>query len=321
MGKFTTKVKRLNKVIEMNSSVLFIVFNRPEQTAKVFSAIRDARPPKIYIAADGPRFNVPDDDNNCLKVRNILSQIDWPCEVYRRYAEHNHGCKIGVSSAINWFFENENEGIILEDDCLPRQDFFLYCDSLLERYRNDERIGLISGMGLMDLEAEKLLWHQEDYVYSRYPSIWGWATWRRVWKDYDVCMEAWPENRIRISEFQSNRKIRKVNDRLLTKVYKNEIDTWDYQVSYLLWSTARLSIIPKINLISNIGFDDTATHTKWSGDRNSSQFQMSSKSFNNIPSSPKVMIENKFYQSARENFANRSNFSKLVERIGRFFHG
>jgi hypothetical protein len=133
-------------------------------------------------------------------------------------------------------------------------------------------------------------------------------------------MAAWPENRIRIGEFQSNRKIRKVNDRLLTKVYKNEIDTWDYQVSYLLWSTGRLSIIPKINLISNIGFDDTATHTKWPGDINSYRFQMSRKSFKNVPSGPKIMIENKVYQSARESFANRSILSKFFERIGRLFH-
>lgn len=304
----------------MNSPVLFIVFNRPKQTAKVFAAIREAKPHKIYIAADGPRVHATNDAINCQKVRSLLSQIDWPCEVNRMYSERNQGCKIAVSSAIDWFFDNEEEGIILEDDCLPRQDFFQYCDNLLARYRDDERIGLISGMGLMDLEAEKLLWQKEDYIYSRYPSIWGWATWKRVWKDYDVRMTTWPENRIRIGEFQSNQKIRKINDRLLTKVYKNEIDTWDYQVSYLLWSTGRLSIIPKVNLISNIGFDNAATHTKWSGYASSPRFQMSSKSFNAIPIGPNMMIENKAYQNARENFANRSILSRLGARIGRLLH-
>lgn len=304
----------------MNSPVLFIVFNRPKQTIQVFAEIRKAKPPKLYIAADGPRFNKSDDLINCQRVRDLLSQIDWPCEVYRKYSDHNQGCKNGVSSAINWFFESEEEGIILEDDCLPKQDFFLYCDSLLERYRDDERIGLISGMGLMDLEDENLLWHQEDYVYSRYPLIWGWATWRRVWRDYDVSMKTWPENRRMISDYQSNEKIRKVNDLLLNKVYKNEIDTWDYQVSYLLWSTGRLSIIPKINLISNIGFDDTATHTKWRGNAKSTRFKMSSKSFQQVPSGPRLMIENKAYQRVRESYANRSIFSKLVERLRRLFN-
>jgi hypothetical protein len=304
----------------MNSPVLFIVFNRPKQTAKVFAAIREAQPRKIYIAADGPRVHNNSDLINCQKVRSLLSQIDWPCEVHRMFSERNQGCKIAVSSAIDWFFDNEEEGIILEDDCLPRQDFFLYCDNLLARYRDDERIGLISGMGLMDLEAEKLLWQKEDYIYSRYPSIWGWATWKRVWKDYDVSMTTWPENRIRIGEFQSNQKIRKINDRLLTKVYKNEIDTWDYQVSYLLWSTGRLSIIPKFNLISNIGFDDTATHTKWSGDENNTRFSMSSKSLSLVLMGPNMKIENKAYQKARETFAKQSILSKLTKRIGQLLH-
>ena len=304
----------------MDSPVLFLVFNRPRQTAKVFAAIREAKPPRLYIAADGPRMNAPDDVINCQKVRSIISLVDWPCEVYRNYSEHNQGCKISVSSAIDWFFENEKEGIVLEDDCLPRQDFFLYCDRLLDRYRDDERIGLISGMGLMDLEAEKLLWNQEDYVYSRYPSIWGWATWGRVWKGYDVSIAAWPENRSKIGDFQSNQKIRKINDRLLTKVYKNEIDTWDYQVSYLLWSTGRLSIIPKINLISNIGFDEAATHTRWRGDASNARFRMSKKSFNLSLTQPKLMIENKAYQKARESFANHPFFLKLVEKIRQLFY-
>jgi hypothetical protein len=133
-------------------------------------------------------------------------------------------------------------------------------------------------------------------------------------------MATWPENRIRIGEFQSNHIIRKVNDRLLNKVYKDEINTWDYQVSYLLWSTGRLSITPKINLISNIGFDNSATHTRCSGDANNSRYQMSKKALNFPLQAPKIMIENKAYKHTRERIACRSIYSKLAERIGRFFY-
>lgn len=160
----------------MRSPVLFLVFNRPDVTQRVFDAIRQARPPKLYVAADGPRKDKAGEAERCKAVQNIVSMVDWPCEINKLIRDENLGCKIAVSGAIDWFFRQEPEGIILEDDCLPHPDFFLYCDELLEKYRDDERVGLISGTALGDIRAKNFISGDEDFIFNRYPSIWGWAS-------------------------------------------------------------------------------------------------------------------------------------------------
>ena len=177
----------------MRSPILFLVFNRPDVTQRVFDAIRQARPPKLYIAADGPRKNKVGEVERCALVQEIVSQVDWPCEVSKLIRQENLGCKIAISSAIDWFFSKEPEGIILEDDCLPHPDFFPYCDELLERYRNNERVGMISG----DNFQNGIKRGDGDYYFSQFCHIWGWASWARAWKKYDANLAQWPKLKAR----------------------------------------------------------------------------------------------------------------------------
>ena len=243
----------------MRSPVLFLVFNRPEPTRRVFEAIRAARPAKLYIAADGPRVGRAEETLLCRQVRDIASGVDWPCAVKTLFREHNLGCKLGVSSGISWFFEHEAEGIILEDDVLPIPSFFAYCDDMLERYRNDERVGMIAGCNLVSNRFQA----DASYLFSYYCNIWGWASWRRMWQHYDVAMTQWPlwrdgKGLAKVSGgktfFQSHWR------RILDNVHEGNINTWDYQWLFTCWRLGALSILPAFSQISNLGFGADATH-------------------------------------------------------------
>jgi hypothetical protein len=243
---------------QIKSSVLFIIFNRPDCTNKVFRAIREGKPRKLYISADGPRDNYPNDFDLCKRTREMLN-IDWDCEVKTLFHEKNLGCKKAVSKGIKWFFENEEEGIVLEDDCLPSERFFEFCDLLLERYRYDNRIVHISG-AKMHIDR---IFGEATYYFSKHTHIWGWASWRRVWKQYD-------ENLTLLEDFKNqdifkyiyeNTKVVEVLANLFQKTKDNVIDTWDYQYAFLNFWNNGLCICPNHNLISNLGFDENATHT------------------------------------------------------------
>ena len=244
-----------------SSPVLFIIFNRPETTAQVFGGIRQAQPKRLYVAADGPRPGRPEDGERCRQARAIIDQIDWDCQVFTLFRTENLGCKYAVSSAISWFFEHEPEGIILEDDCLPHWSFFRFCDELLERYRNECRIMSICGANF-----QKGLWRpSESYYFSRNTHVWGWASWRRAWKSYDLEMEGWPvfaaANKLQ-NIFPESWAARSFWLRLLSDVAAGKIDTWDYQWTWSIWQYGGLSILPAHNLVKNIGFSAEATHTK-----------------------------------------------------------
>ena len=257
----------------MKSAVLFLVFNRPEPTARVFEAIREAQPPRLYVAADGPRAARIGESERCALTRRIASAVDWPCRVDTLFRETNLGCKNAVSSAIGWFFEHEDEGIILEDDCLPEPSFFRYCDELLAHYRDNPRIGLISGDNFQFGKTHGV----SSYYFSRYAHIWGWASWRRVWKHYDRDCANWPAFRddggLERVPGMSRREIRHWES-IFDKVYANGIDTWDYQLAFAMWSHQMLSVLPQQNLVTNIGFGPEATHTS------------ASSRFANVPVSP-----------------------------------
>ena len=248
------KDARLNLV-----PVLFIVFNRPDTTRRVFDAIRQARPPRLYIAADGPRGGVAGEESKIQAVRAcVLAQVDWPCEVKTLFREKNLGCKVAVSSAIDWFFEHEEEGVILEDDCLPNQSFFDFCQDLLQKYRDDSRVMMISGDNFLPGRN-----YQNSYYFSRYCHIWGWATWRRAWKFYDVTMRLWPEVRSRDSLLESfSKKERSALGQTFDAVWSGKVDTWDVQWVFSVMIQHGLSIMPAVNLVSNIGFGAAAVHTK-----------------------------------------------------------
>lgn len=242
-----------------DTPILFLVFNRPSTTSKVFEQIRAMKPRYLYISGDGPRKNVVSDAENCVRVREICNGVDWACEVKTLYRTENLGCKAAVSSAIDWFFSNVDEGIILEDDILPSSDFFEFCESMLARYRDNEMIAHISGFNVLgSWRNRKQSWH-----FSHFGMIWGWATWKRSWKKYDVGMKTWSDSSVqqRILQTYFPRRYRAARKLLYDNLYSGKIDTWDYQ-----WTFARLlmegySVIPSVNLTMNIGFSEDATHT------------------------------------------------------------
>lgn len=245
---------------KLRSPVLMIIFNRPDTTIKVFETIRKAQPSRLYISADGPRVNRSDDTEKCMKVRDIVNKVDWDCQVYTLFRDENLGCKKAVSSGISWFFEHEEEGIVLEDDCLPDSSFFSYCDVLLEKYRYDNRIMIISGDNFQFGHRRT----DYSYYFSKYAHIWGWASWRRAWNFYDLEMKLWPEIKENGWLFDILEDKRSVNywTEIFDTVYNNKLDTWDYQWLFTLWIHNGLCILPNVNLISNIGFGIQATHTK-----------------------------------------------------------
>lgn len=249
----------------MNKSpLLFLVFNRPDTTCEVFEKIREYKPKKLYIAADGPRDNREGEADKVVKVRKIATAVDWPCEVKTLFRDENLGCKKAVSEGISWFFEHEEQGIILEDDCLPHPDFFRFCENLLERYADDERIWVITGNNFQN----GIKRGDASYYFSRFNHVWGWASWRRAWQKADMDIKFWPEWK-KSSEwktFWSDSVARKYWERIFDQMYRHEIDTWDYPWTASVWYHEGMTATPNVNLVSNIGFGEDATHTSNSND-------------------------------------------------------
>ena len=241
----------------LKTPVLFLIFNRLDTTKQVFEAIRKAEPPRLYIASDGPRENKEGEKEKVETIRKyVLEHIDWDCEVKTLFRDKNLGCGKAVSQAITWFFENEEMGIILEDDCLPSQSFFWFCEELLERYKDDERIGHIGGCNFQ----KGIKRGNADYYFSIYNHVWGWASWANRWKEYDFNLEKF-ENDNFLNNIHQNYKAKKYWSKIFKKMKNKEIDTWDYQWTFTMWKNNWLAITPNVNLISNIGFGGDATHT------------------------------------------------------------
>lgn len=249
----------------MNTSpILFIIFNRKDTTERVFEVIRKVRPEKLYISADGPRQDRPGEKEKCDAVRAITETIDWPCEVKRLYRDKNLGCKKAVSSAITWFFENEEQGIILEDDCLPDPTFFDFAGLMLSQYANDSRIFHINGSNFLTEELNKNIGTHDSYYFSKNVHVWGWATWRRTWNTYDIEMAGIEDSKIKqkiLSQF-NDRKIGKFWISLFTHIKNKQINTWDAQWAYAVLKSGGVCITPTQNLIENIGFGSEGTHTQ-----------------------------------------------------------
>jgi hypothetical protein len=241
--------------------IAFIIFNRPEVTLRTFSEIAKIKPKKLLVIGDGPRKGVPGEAERVQEARAIIERVDWNCQVITNYSEVNMGCKRRVSTGLDWVFSQVNEAIILEDDCLPNHSFFMFSQEMLERYRNYPEIGMISGANFQKGNKRG----DGDYYFSKYTHIWGWATWSDRWQNtYDVDMLAWPsysksKDFLEITKSASNRRYWEA---IFEKVYRGKIDTWDYQWLFANWLHKRRSIIPNLNLISNIGFGQGATHTK-----------------------------------------------------------
>jgi hypothetical protein len=244
----------------MTPAILLLIFNRPDTTALVFEAIRQARPARLYVAADGPREALGE-EQRCEHARRIATDVDWPCEVKSLFRDRNLGCRVGVSTAIDWFFEYEEEGIILEDDCVPSQSFFRYCAELLDRYRHDERIMCISGDNFQLGRSVT----PYSYYFSRYNHCWGWASWRRAWRLYDLSVSSWADYRqLRALDSwgDGDPTFKSYWTEIFDRCARGEIDTWDYQWTFACWAQHGLTCLPVRNLVTNIGFGHAeATHT------------------------------------------------------------
>lgn len=239
--------------------ILFIIFSQPQITAEVFAAIREARPRRLYIAADGPRPDRPGEAEECAATRSVVSQIDWECECHTLFRTQNVGCRVNVSEAINWFLEAVGEGIILEYDCLPHPSFFSYCAELLDRYREDSRVMSICGSNLQFGNHRG----DGDYFFARMPNTWGWATWKRAWSLWDGDVKTLPGflSQNQLDNLFSDRKTKShLAEKFQDVYYGRNRSTWGFGWVYAHFAHGGLSVFPNANLISNLGFTRNATH-------------------------------------------------------------
>ncbi len=239
-----------------DTPIALFIFNRPELTRQTFAAIAQMKPKYLAVVADGPRDSR--DVELCTAARNIATNVTWPCELICLFSEINLGCKRRVASGIDWVFKLFDRALILEDDCVPAASFFPFCKALLERYADDERVTMIGGSALHGGNSGSF-----SYSFSRYPLIWGWASWRRAWIGYDEDMSQWPEDR------DGNWLEKWLPDKGERDYWYERFDstfarqsTWDYQWILHCWRRAGLTALPSINLVTNIGFGSDATHTR-----------------------------------------------------------
>ena len=243
----------------MKTPVALVFFNRPQTTARVFAEIAKAKPEKLLLIADGPRPGHAGDEANCAAARAIVGRVDWDCEVLKNYSDVNLGCKMRPVTGFDWTFDNVEDAIILEDDCLAHPSFFRFCEELLEKYRDDERVMMISGNDFQHGENAT----SYSYRFSRYTNTWGWASWRRAWRCFDVQMRLWPSlaDTDWLLEVLGNKAAADHWQAVFARTSQASDTVWDYQWLFSCWIQNGLAISPSVNLVSNIGFGVDATHT------------------------------------------------------------
>lgn len=240
--------------------VLVLGFNRPDTTSRVIASLREIAPGQVFLAVDGPRPNRKDEKESVQAVRELAGLIDWKCQVHTLFREQNLGCKTAVSEAITWFFDHVEAGIILEDDCVAHPSFFPFAAELLGRYRDDERVLMISGDNFQPGRQRS----EYSYYFSRYTHIWGWATWRRAWRLYDHRMSRWPELRDQgwLLDMLKDPVAAGYWTRIFDDTFAERNSSWAYRWTFSAWVNDGLTVLPAVNLVSNIGFGDVATHTR-----------------------------------------------------------
>ncbi len=244
----------------MNTPVALIIFRRPELTARVLEVLARVKPRQLLVVADGPRPGRPDDVAACAATRAIIDRVDWECDVRRNFSATNLGCGLRPASGITWVFEQVEQAIILEDDCVPHPGFFPFCDELLARYRDDERVMHIAGSTYRHAPVPT----PYSYCFSQFNGAWGWATWRRAWRHFDKALALWPELRETswladlIDDQQARRYWAEAFDRAHAE--KGNVSYWDHQWTFACWANSGLSVLPHQNLVSNVGCGPEATH-------------------------------------------------------------
>jgi len=243
----------------LRTPIVLLCFNRPAKTQAVMQAIRAARPSRLFVVADGARAGVAGEAEACAAVRRIATEVDWPCEVLTDFAPQNMGCYRRVSSGLSWAFGQSEELIILEDDCLAQLDFFAFCDELLERYRNDERIFAISGDNFQKGAPRT----EDSYYFSQIFHCWGWASWRRAWQSVDMAMTQWPALRkdAWLEDALTDQGLVRYFTRAFDDTYHGRNSSWAYRASFSSLVQGRINVLPNVNLVRNIGLEGDATHT------------------------------------------------------------
>lgn len=246
-------------MIQSDTAVLLILFNRPDTALHALNAIRQSESQRLYVAADGPRPEKPGEFELCQRTRDVVNKVDWACEVKTLFQDYNHGCARGVSCAITWFFEHESEGIILEDDCIPHPDFFRFSQIMLNKYRNQKNISMISGTNFL----QDIIRAEHSYYFSAFSNVWGWASWRDRWNGFTLSFteEAKEEiqSTIRLQMPKKHQTLLMQN--WLHEIQRGTLDSWAIPFALYNMCLNRLSIVPTQNLVSNIGFGPDATHT------------------------------------------------------------
>ncbi|MEM7715010.1 MAG: glycosyltransferase family 2 protein [Cyanobacteria bacterium P01_A01_bin.68] len=244
---------------QLQTQITFIIFKRPDTTEKVFETIRQVKPKKLLVIADGPRTDREGEAEKCAATRAIIEKVDWDCEVIKNYSDINLGCAKRVSSGLDWAFNNVEETIILEDDCIPHPTFFRFCEELLEKYRHDNRITSIAAQNAQ-LGKNRTNY---SYYFSSYSHCWGWASWRRAWKSYDLQIKLWPEVKESniLNDILLDSKAVSYWQNIFDSIYENPTGiTWDYQWTFACWMQGGLNIIPSVNLINNVGLGADSTN-------------------------------------------------------------
>jgi hypothetical protein len=251
----------LTSSYEVKDAVLLIAFNRPTETQAVINRLRQVKPKKIYFAVDGPRPDRPREEMLVKEVRALVSSFDWDCTVSTRFLDANLGCGEGVSTAISWVLATEDSVIVLEDDIIPKNSFFKYCDELLELYKDDEDVFAVSGCNFV---PEKFLPETESYRFSSIPHVWGWAVWKRSWETYSFDISNWRQD-LPIRELRKSLGGSIVATFMWTRIFDlmaaKKIDTWDYQLCYAVLKSRSKVATVNVNSVTNIGFGNNATHT------------------------------------------------------------
>jgi hypothetical protein len=239
---------------------VLIIFNRPELTARAIDALRAVRPARLFVIADGPRPAAAGDAETCALARAAIDKIDWPCTIERNFSDANLGCAGRIPGGLSWVFEKVEEAIILEDDAVPHPSFFRFCDEMLARYRDDERVMSISGPNYLGT----LPWISESYCFTRYGHFYAWATWRRAWRQFDATLATWPDAKCHAALDGVLREPAEIGywSDIFDYVHAAQPrDIWDYAWLYACWTNNGLSVYPQLNLVQNVGFGADATHT------------------------------------------------------------
>lgn len=240
----------------IKTPVLLLVFNRPDLTRKLIESLEDVQPERIFVVADGPRANNDTDELQCQEVRKLFNELSWNCSVDKLFRDENLGCAQSVSDGISWFFEQNEMGIILEDDCIADPSFFSFCSELLEKYKDNQNIFHISGNNFQYGKIRG----RADYYFSIFNHLWGWATWKRAWENFEFDINI--DDVKDMKTFVGSEKILNYFEKQFAAVIDGKVDSWGFRWTFTCWKNQGLSILPNKNLVTNIGFGADSTHTK-----------------------------------------------------------